>query len=516
MSLRDALVITFKYRTRALSVLAGCMVLAIAACIFMTPMYAATSSVLIKLGRELVYRPDVGASSNVSTPPVIDKDEVLASNIAIMTSRDIMERVITTVGIEQLYPDLVDPPEWELAIHHVLQTVRDSVGLTSKPEALIERALRKFSKRLTIEPVKKTNVIEVTFEHPDPQLAARVANLVVEYFKQKTLAVYSDSNLGFMDRQVAEDRASMLDAEGKLAAYRQENGIYQLNDQIDLLLRQRVEIDTGLKGVVSRVQELQGMVTSLKAQRKAVPANIPLYSENERYKVLDDTESQLLTLRLREKELASKFNDSYPVLVDVRDQIRIAEGFLKNAKAEAVAKTRVGTNEVAKELELETLRRETELTSLIARRDVTQEQITRIDEKIYDLSGRERAMLPLQRAVDARADTLKQSLAKADEARTLDGLNREKSESFSVFQVAVPPDPSKPARPAPLLYIPVAFVLGLIGAAFTAFMSYFLLDGFLTPDQAAARLGVPVLGIIGVKPREPVLALENHGARSRA
>jgi uncharacterized protein involved in exopolysaccharide biosynthesis len=516
LNLRDTLVIGFKYRVRALAVFGACLALAIAACILMTPVYAATSSVLIKLGRELVYRPDVGVNSNVSAPPVIDKDEVLASNIAIMTSRDILERVITTVGIERLYPDLFDPPAWALAIHRAIATVRDGLGIESEPEAVIEQALRKFAKRLKIEAVKKTNVIEVTFEHPDPQIAARVANLLVEFFKEKTLAVYSDPNLGFMERQVAEDRASLLEAEAKLAAYRQENGIYQLNDQINLLLRQRIEIDTSFKGLQSRIEELQGMVASLKAQRKTVPANIPLYSENERYKVLDDTQSQLLTLRLRERELQSKFNDSFPLLVDVREQIRIAESFLKNQQAEIAAKTRTGTNEVAKELELEDLRRQTELTSLVARRDVTQEQLGRIDQNIQDLSGRERAMLPLQREVEARADTLKQSQAKAEEARTLDGLNREKSASFSVFQVAVPPDPSKPVRPAPLLYIPAAIVLGLFGAAFTAFMSYFLLDGFLTPDQAAGRLGVPVLGVIGVKPREPALALEDLGARSRA
>lgn len=517
MSIRDALVIAFKYRVRALAVFAGCVALAIVVCIVMTPIYAATSSVLIKLGRELVYRPEVGVNSNVSAPPVIDKDEVLASNIAIMTSRDIEERVITTIGIAELYPTLVDPPDWELAIYRTIRAAREAIGLDSQPEALIDRALYKFNKRLKIEAVKKTNVIEVTFEHPDPAMAARVTNLVVDYFKQKTLAVYSDPNLGFMERQVTEDRAALLEAEGKLATYRQENGIYQLSDQIDLLLRQRIEIDTSFKGLVSRIQELQGMVTSLRAQRKAVPANIPLYSENERYKVLDDTQSQLLTLRLREKELASKFNDSFPELVNVREQIAITNDFLKKREAEALAKTRVGTNEVAKELELETLRRDTELTSLIARRDVTEEQLQRIDQTIQDLSGRERAMLPLQRDVDAKTDTLKQSIAKAEEARTLDGLNREKSASFAVFQVAVPPDPSKPARPAPWLYIPAAIVIGLIGAGFTAFFSYYLLDGFLTPDQAAARLGVPVLGVIGVKPRvSPPLALGDRSARAPA
>jgi uncharacterized protein involved in exopolysaccharide biosynthesis len=147
--------------------------------------------------------------------------------------------------------------------------------------------------------------------------------------------------------------------------------------------------------------------------------------------------------------------------------------------------------------------------SLIARRDVMVTQVARIDHDIQDLAGRERAMLPLQREVDTRNDNLKQSLTKAEEARILDGLNREKSASFSVIQVAVPSDPTKPARPVPLLYIPIAFVLGLIGAGFAAYMSHYLFDGFLTPDQAVHRLGVPALGVIGVKPREPLLAIQN-------
>jgi uncharacterized protein involved in exopolysaccharide biosynthesis len=323
ITLRDALVIAFKYRRRALSVLVGMVGLAVAACVLMTPIYASTCSVMVKLGRELVYRPEVGVNNNVAAPPVIDKEEVIASNVAIMTSRDILERAITTIGIERLYPDLVDPPEYVKAIGGAIATVAGALGIELGHEALIEQAMRKFLKRLKVEPVKKTNVIEVTFEHPDPALAAQVANLVVDYFKQKTLAVYSDPNLGFLERQVADDRAALLDAEAKLAAYRQEHGVYQLADQINLLLRQRIELDTSLKGLSSRVEELLGMVTSLKGHRRTVPATIPLYTENERYKVLDDTQSQLLSLRLRERELESKFNDSYPMLVDVRAQIAI-------------------------------------------------------------------------------------------------------------------------------------------------------------------------------------------------
>lgn len=377
---RDALVIAFKYRRRALGVFAGMVGLAILLCIVMTPVYAATCSVLVKLGRELVYRPEVGVNNNVAAPPVIDKDEVLASNVEIMNSRDILERVITTVGIEKLYPDLLDPPEYMKAIHGAITAVTDLFGVEREHQALLDQAMRKFQKRLKIEPVKKTNLIEVTFEHPDPATAAQVANLLVEFFKQKTLAVYSDPNLGFLEHQVAADRAALLDAEAKLAAYRQENGVYQLTDQVNLLLRQRIELDTSLKGVVSRVEELQGLVASLKAQRKSVPATIALYSEDDRFKVLDDSQSQLLTLRLRERELESKYNDSFPMLADVRAQIAITEKFLATQKDGM--KRRVGSNDVARELELETLRRDSELASLVARRDVMVEQVTRIDRDI--------------------------------------------------------------------------------------------------------------------------------------
>src|SRR5262245_66490611 len=130
VSLRDALVIAFKFRTRALAVLLGCLGLAIALCLVMTPIYASSTSLLVKLGRELVYRPEIGTTNNVTAPPVIDKDEIIASNIAIMTSRDIIERAITTVGIEQLYPDLLGPPNAVIAaIQGTLRWVRRRLGL---------------------------------------------------------------------------------------------------------------------------------------------------------------------------------------------------------------------------------------------------------------------------------------------------------------------------------------------------------------------------------------------------
>jgi len=143
MGMRDVLVIAFKYRIRVVSVFAGFVALAIVASILMTPIYASTTSLLIKLGRELVYRTEVGAST-ASPPPVIDKDEVLASNIAIMTSRDILERVIATVGLDTLYPDILSPSPLSQTIKGWSAAVAAIFGAEPLDEAPLERALRQF------------------------------------------------------------------------------------------------------------------------------------------------------------------------------------------------------------------------------------------------------------------------------------------------------------------------------------------------------------------------------------
>ena len=57
LDIRSAVAIAFKYWRRAAMVFCGALLASVAVCVIMTTQYAATTDVLVKIDRELVYRP---------------------------------------------------------------------------------------------------------------------------------------------------------------------------------------------------------------------------------------------------------------------------------------------------------------------------------------------------------------------------------------------------------------------------------------------------------------------------
>jgi len=162
-SLRDILTILFKHKYKILIIFLATVITVTVGSFLLPPTYEAKSSLLVKFGREYVYRPEVGErSSNVGLIP-LNQEEVINSEIQILTSRDLVEKVINTLGIEKIYPDLLEKP----------------------PEGIppLEVAIRNFEKTLSVEGVKKSNVIQVSFQHREPQVAANAVNVLVDRLK---------------------------------------------------------------------------------------------------------------------------------------------------------------------------------------------------------------------------------------------------------------------------------------------------------------------------------------------
>lgn len=504
--LRTIVIAAFKYRFRAIAVFFGCVALAVLLCVVMKTQYQASASVLVKLGRELIYRPEVGSAAGVI--PTVDRDQLVESNIAIMKSPVIARQVIDTIGLDKMYPQLLAPPG---ASAQWMQTL-----FGGEPQTPESRAVGFFSKKLKIALVKKTDILTITFMHPDPEIAARAANLVVDLFQKRIGEIYSDPNLPFAEAQVEQQRASLASAEGALTAYERQHSAYELESQIDMLLKQKIDIDTGLKSTDARMSELRSMIAALQAQRATTPSTVKLYSENERYRTIDDSESQLASLQLQERQLSSRYADNYEPLVAVRNQIALAKKNLASAKNDAGSRNRMGVNDTYQNIDQELLRRQAELSSITSKRDVMQAQLVTIGNAVDTFSGLQQHLLGLRRDVSQRTDALKASYDKLVEARTIAGLNREKPASFILVEAAVPPELSDPARPLPVLYTAIGALAGLVLAALVVVVSNLLRVGFLTPEEAAKQLGLPVLAVVDYRrklARADRLALAANGSQ---
>ncbi|MDA9558068.1 polysaccharide biosynthesis tyrosine autokinase [Vibrio sp.] len=131
---------------------------------------------------------------------------------AVLRLKDEERQAITleeVVGIDSTKKEYYATQEAILQSNEVAQRVIDSLSLYDHPEFISEndergsldqrrqKILSKFKSNLTISLVRGTQLVEVTYESPDPELAALIANSVGEAY------IASD-----YDRRLNKDRAS--------------------------------------------------------------------------------------------------------------------------------------------------------------------------------------------------------------------------------------------------------------------------------------------------------------------
>jgi len=465
--LREFMTVIFKYKAMILAVFFTVVVTVTVASFLITPVYESESSVLVKIGREYMIRPEVGNNAPVM---VLNQEEVTNSEIQILSSRDLTEKVITTLKLEKIYPKLLRNPPANV-----------------KP---LDAAIVQFQKKLKVKGVKKSNVIQVSFQHKDPLIAARAVNLLIEFFKEKHLQVLSDPKSSFLETQLVSYDQKLKDSENNLQSFKQKTGVLSLEEQRKLLLEQRAALDTGLKSPQSSVQEFQKKVTSLKGHMAAISRNKANYTNTEREKIIVDAKSRLLALQLNEQELLKKYTDNNLLVVNIRKQIAIVRGFLKAEEADIESTVKSG-NQVYQNTEIELIRSETELNAQKGKAVVMNQQLAEVDGKVRSLDYSEKDMQKLKREQAINEKNYQAYQEKSEDARITDNMNRLKMANISIIQKAtVPPEPIRPKK---LMNIAMAIVLGMVSGLGLAFWSESMSQSFSTPDQLENSIGMPVL-----------------------
>ena len=171
VTLRDVAAILFRYYRLLLGSFLVILLLAILLSGALAPTYEAEMKILVRHGR---VDPVVTSQSN--SPPQIMQEEIteseLNSEVELLNSRDLLRKVVLANGLQ------TRQRSWLRAFR--------------KPndEVVIAKAVRDLGKRLKVDPVRKTNIISVTYESSDPDLAARVLNSLGDLYLEKHLQVH--------------------------------------------------------------------------------------------------------------------------------------------------------------------------------------------------------------------------------------------------------------------------------------------------------------------------------------
>lgn len=435
--------------------------------------FPASTSLLVKFGREYVYRQEVG-NSDTTFAATYSQDEIMNSLIEIIRTWGLADQVVQETGAANLYPRLIEHRQAGLSLE--------------------DAALQQFGRDLSVYPASRSNVIWLSYVNEDPELAADALNRLVAAFQAKHVSLYGETRVEFLEEQLGRLSDNLQKTEQVLEEYQKANRVYALDEQRTQMLKQQADLDAALKAADNEYEALTAKRAILTAQIGEVPSTVPLSSVTERSKVIAQAEAELVNLRLREQQLTTRLGERHPQIIAVRDEIARAQTYLKSLNASMTASETRGANLVHQNLQGALLGTEADLRQVEQRRSGLALQLAQVTGRVENISNSERTLRDLFRQRNEAEATYQSYLRKVEEARVSEDMNRNKITSIAVIEPASTPGlPAGPGRKIKLLLVFGFAVLGGTGLAFAIDLAS---RRFFSAEQVEAALGLPVLAAV--------------------
>lgn len=347
---------------------------------------------------------------------------------------------------------------------------------TRSPEECARLApyVEALEENLSIEPVRDTRALKVSFIHTSPVIAAEVANGVARSFMQRNFQTKTEkfaNTASWLDSSTRELKAKVEQSEQALANYMRENNIFSINDgkresttlTTDKLARLH---DQALRTETERMLK-QTLYEELKAGRIA---QLPEAFSDPK---LMELQKQLNDLQIAAAQLGVRYAPKNPKMVEVHEQIVAVQAQIEASRKDLEDKLKV---EYERALQDEQSFK-TALGTIKA--EAVQENQAAIQYNI------------LKQDVDTARALYTDFLQKTNQAKA---QVAEQQNNIRVIERASLP--KKPVGPKRVLMIMLAFMVSLGGSfGIVVFLEY-IDNSIKSVDDVSRYVQLPSLGVI--------------------
>ena len=484
-TLRDLMRVAFRHRQLVtlcfLGVLAGAMPVAI----LLPEKYEARMKILVKHERT---DPVVTSESNISfaMPQLSNQlvtEEDMNSEVELIKSRDLEEKVVETCGLDSSQPSF-----WDF-----LHPIWNFLNPTSTAER-IDKAVRRLDDDLKIEPTTKTNMIEVRYASPDPLLSARVLTTLANGYLVKHLAVNRPPGaFNFFQQQAEQYQKDLATAEARLAGFNrdQEHGAVSPEIQKPLVLKSANDFEATLRQAQASIAQTQERIRALEALAAATPSRLATADrKSDNPLLLQQLKSSLLTLELQRTELLNKFEPSYRPVQQVEAQIAQTRAAIAAEDKAPLDEETTDRNPTYQWVDGELAKARADLASYQAQAAATTKIVRDYRSSAVLLEQEDIEHQDLIRTAKADEANYLLYLNKREEARISDALDDRR-----IVNVAIAEAATAPALPVHSRWLFV--LLGILFAILVSVGAPFVADhydaSFRTADEIEAFLNTPVL-----------------------
>ena len=316
------------------------------------------------------------------------QQEYYLTQFEILKSRTIAETVITRLKLAE-HPDYAPKESITDIIKGWLPFLPSAANEQKSAEQLglerREKLLAKFIENLTVEPVRKTQLVNIYFESHDPKLAADVANAIGETYIDSQL----EAKMGITQKantwlggRLGELRQRLDDSEKAMQEFRLREGLIDVAGVRSLGSQELERLGVELTAARSKKAQVDSFIRVIAQYGKNNVDKLESLPEITAHPSVQNVKKEVVTAERKVSELSKTYGPKHPKLLAVKSELATVQENLR----EQIRKLIAG-------IENESQTEGQNLASLEA-------EMARAKGQYQDVSGKEAEYQRLQREVE--------------------------------------------------------------------------------------------------------------------
>ena len=415
--------------------------------------------------------------------PTVDVDSYRETQYKVLQSRTLAERVVNDLRLYQL-------PEFyrNRGIFGLFQSNPKKIPSRwdpGTPDPSIDayrNAVSYFRNSVDVSPVRRSNLVDVTFDSYDPQLAALAANKLADDYIKQNLQVKWDETVQaseWLQGKLVELKGKLEKAEDNLQAYATRNGIVFISEKENM-------VNARLEGLLTEYTKAQteryskGSLYSLVQSGKV--QDLPGVLDN---RLVQDLEEKLADSEKEYAQATTWVKPDYPRARQIQKQINSLQAKIEKEKRAVIQN--ISDN----------------FHTAVQHESFLAKAVENQKKDVQDIANRSIQYNILKREVDTNKQLYEGLLQRMKEAQVSAGLKASNIRIVDSAEV-----PKYPAKPRVFLNLFLGAVLGLGVGVGLAFFQEYLDKTLKTPEEVEKLLRLPSLGVL------PRFALNGSGKGS--
>jgi len=434
------------------------------------------------LKKKPIYEGKVLIEINPEQPNVLNFQEVLQltsvdiesyreTQYKVLQSRTLAEHVIDDLKLCR-YPEFYKGS----LLFGLIQVVPDKIPSASDPEPpdrsmdAYRNTVRHFIDNIDVSPVRRSNLVELSFYSENAELAARIANqLSTDYIDQNLQVKWDEANKAseWLSGKLVELKAKLEKSDDALQSYARANSIIFVEEKQNLVnerLKQLQEEYTKAQALRFQKESLYNLVQAGRVQ------DLPGVLSNG---LIQNLATRLAELERDYAQLTATVKPEYPKAIALKKQIDAMQESLDRQK-KALAENIVD-----------------DYRSALANEKFLAQAVDEQKKEVNDVAEKSIQYNILKREVDANKQLYEGLLTRMKEATVSAGLTASNVRIVDTAQV-----PKAPVKPRVALNLALGIVLGAAFGVGLAFLQEYLDNTLKTPDEVERLLRLPSLGLL--------------------